>query len=92
MKRAEVGKDYGMVLLPEGLIEFFPEFLELLHEMLWFDRFVDNRYMSHERKYPCSNKQLVVIVISSSLFSLCSSSFLINANSTIVNIISSTKM
>jgi len=32
-KRAEEGKDYGLVLLPEGLIEFIPEVHVLLEEI-----------------------------------------------------------
>jgi len=31
--RAEQGKDYGIVLLPEGLIEFIPEFNQLISEI-----------------------------------------------------------
>lgn len=31
--RAEQGKNYGVVLLPEGLIEFIPEFSRLIQEM-----------------------------------------------------------
>eukprot|EP01034_Spumella_vulgaris_P025152 gene25152-31575_t len=33
VRRTAIGKDYGMVLLPEGLIEFFPEFSVLIHEI-----------------------------------------------------------
>eukprot|EP01120_Amphizonella_sp_Union-15-10_P005971 TRINITY_DN1848_c0_g1_i1.p1 TRINITY_DN1848_c0_g1~~TRINITY_DN1848_c0_g1_i1.p1 ORF type:complete len:579 (-),score=112.60 TRINITY_DN1848_c0_g1_i1:34-1770(-) len=33
IKRATAGKDYGVVLLPEGLIEFIPEVHELLGEI-----------------------------------------------------------
>jgi len=32
-KRTAKGKDYGVVLLPEGLIEFIPEFSALIQEM-----------------------------------------------------------
>jgi diphosphate--fructose-6-phosphate 1-phosphotransferase len=32
-KRAEIGKNYGIVLLPEGLIEFIPEFSSLISEI-----------------------------------------------------------
>jgi diphosphate--fructose-6-phosphate 1-phosphotransferase len=32
-RRASGGKDYGVVLLPEGLIEFIPEFSALIREM-----------------------------------------------------------
>ena len=31
--RAAAGKDYGIVLLPEGLIEFIPEFNALISEI-----------------------------------------------------------
>ena len=33
LARAEQGKDYGIVLLPEGLIEFIPEFNRLIEEI-----------------------------------------------------------
>lgn len=33
VKRSEGGKDYGIVLLPEGLIEFIPEFNALISEI-----------------------------------------------------------
>ena len=33
LKRSEDGKDYGLVLLPEGLIEFIPEFNHLINEI-----------------------------------------------------------
>jgi 6-phosphofructokinase 1 len=33
VKRRAIGKDYGVVLLPEGLIEFFPEFGVLIREI-----------------------------------------------------------
>ena len=33
VQRAEMGKDYGIVLLPEGLIEFIPEFSQLISEI-----------------------------------------------------------
>ena len=33
VKRREAGKDYGIVLLPEGLIEFIPEFEVLIAEI-----------------------------------------------------------
>lgn len=33
LQRAELGKDYGIVLLPEGLIEFIPEFNHLIAEI-----------------------------------------------------------
>lgn len=33
LKRREAGKDYGIVLLPEGLIEFIPEFEVLIAEI-----------------------------------------------------------
>lgn len=32
-KRAEAGKDYGVILIPEGLIEFIPEVASLLREL-----------------------------------------------------------
>ena len=32
-KRAQKGKEYGVILLPEGLIEFIPEFSRLIQEM-----------------------------------------------------------
>merc|ERR1719412_1892711 len=32
-ERSKVGKDYGVILLPEGLIEFIPEFEKLVKEM-----------------------------------------------------------
>jgi pyrophosphate--fructose-6-phosphate 1-phosphotransferase len=33
IQRAEAGKNYGLVLLPEGLIEFVPEFRTLISEL-----------------------------------------------------------
>ena len=33
LQRASEGKDYGIVLLPEGLIEFIPEFNQLISEI-----------------------------------------------------------
>ncbi|CRX38163.1 diphosphate--fructose-6-phosphate 1-phosphotransferase [Estrella lausannensis] len=32
-KRSQLGKDYGAILIPEGLIEFIPEFRELIDEL-----------------------------------------------------------
>jgi diphosphate-dependent phosphofructokinase len=32
-KRAEVGKQFGAILIPEGLIEFIPEFKEMISEI-----------------------------------------------------------
>lgn len=32
-KRAEVNKDYGVILIPEGIIEFIPEFNTLIQEI-----------------------------------------------------------
>lgn len=32
-KRAKMGKNYGVILLPEGLIEFIPEFKQLIKEL-----------------------------------------------------------
>lgn len=31
--RAKVGKDYGVILIPEGIIEFIPEFKSLINEL-----------------------------------------------------------
>lgn len=33
VKRAETGKNYGVVMLPEGLIEFIPEFNALISDI-----------------------------------------------------------
>lgn len=33
LKRAEAGKNYGVVMLPEGLIEFIPEFNALISDI-----------------------------------------------------------
>lgn len=33
LKRAEGGKNYGVVMLPEGLIEFIPEFNALISDI-----------------------------------------------------------
>jgi len=33
VKRAELGKDYGIILVPEGLIEFIPELDILIAEI-----------------------------------------------------------
>lgn len=33
LKRAEMGKNYGVVMLPEGLIEFIPEFNALISDI-----------------------------------------------------------
>jgi len=32
-KRADIGKDYGVILIPEGVIEFIPEFKQLIKEL-----------------------------------------------------------
>lgn len=32
-KRSELGKNYGVILVPEGLIEFIPEMSVLIHEV-----------------------------------------------------------
>jgi pyrophosphate--fructose-6-phosphate 1-phosphotransferase len=32
-KRSAIGKDYGVVLVPEGLIEFIPEMSVLIKEI-----------------------------------------------------------
>ncbi len=32
-KRADLGKHYGVILIPEGLLEFIPEFKKLIHEL-----------------------------------------------------------
>lgn len=32
-KRSEAGKDYGVILIPEGVVEFIPEFAQLLKEL-----------------------------------------------------------
>lgn len=33
LKRSEMGKNYGVVMLPEGLIEFIPEFNALISDI-----------------------------------------------------------
>ncbi|CAN0472571.1 unnamed protein product, partial [Hapterophycus canaliculatus] len=33
LKRADAGKNYGVVMLPEGLIEFIPEFNALISDI-----------------------------------------------------------
>lgn len=33
VKRAELGKNYGVILIPEGIIEFIPEFKQLIREL-----------------------------------------------------------
>jgi len=33
VKRAKLGKHYGTILVPEGVIEFFPEIGSLIHEI-----------------------------------------------------------
>jgi pyrophosphate--fructose-6-phosphate 1-phosphotransferase len=32
-KRSSIGKDYGLILVPEGLIEFIPEISLLISEV-----------------------------------------------------------
>ena len=32
-KRSDIGKNYGVILVPEGLIEFIPEMSVLIHEI-----------------------------------------------------------
>ena len=32
-KRAEIGKNYGVILVPEGLVEFIPEMSILIKEI-----------------------------------------------------------
>jgi pyrophosphate--fructose-6-phosphate 1-phosphotransferase len=33
IKRHEKGKDYGVILVPEGLIQYIPEFSDLIFEL-----------------------------------------------------------
>jgi pyrophosphate--fructose-6-phosphate 1-phosphotransferase len=33
VKRAEMGKNYGIILIPEGVVEFIPEMKALIHEL-----------------------------------------------------------
>jgi diphosphate--fructose-6-phosphate 1-phosphotransferase len=40
VRRSRAGKDYGIVLLPEGLIEFIPEFNALIDQVCEIFRFV----------------------------------------------------
>lgn len=46
VKRAEAGKNYGVVLIPEGLIEFIPEFKTLISEL---NRLLANGNLSKEQ-------------------------------------------
>lgn len=48
-KRAEMGKDYGVFLIPEGIIEFFPEMKPLISEIN--ELFGENTDIQNPRKY-----------------------------------------
>jgi pyrophosphate--fructose-6-phosphate 1-phosphotransferase len=56
VKRAESGKNYGIVLIPEGLIEFIPEMSVLIKEL--------NHYLSIES--PISHMQILSKLTASS--------------------------
>ena len=51
-KRSEIGKDYGVILIPEGIIEFFPEVKPLLSEIN--EMFGENNNIEDPRKYVLS--------------------------------------
>lgn len=46
-QRAEQEKDYGVILIPEGIIEFIPEFNTLITELNRLS--IDSKSQSHER-------------------------------------------
>lgn len=48
-KRREMGKDYGVFLIPEGIIEFFPEMKPLIEEIN--ELFADHKTIDDPRKY-----------------------------------------
>lgn len=37
-ERAEAGKNYGLIVMPEGLVEFVPDLKDLIHELSWIIR------------------------------------------------------
>lgn len=62
MKRAELGKNYGIILVPEGLIEFIPEMAILISEI---NELVSREFEGDIREYVSSN----LTVASAALFS-----------------------
>lgn len=51
-KRAENGKDYGLLLIPEGIIEFIPEFRQMIKEL---NAIKDQNAMSDIQNHLSSN-------------------------------------
>lgn len=52
MKRSELGKNYGIILVPEGLIEFIPEMAVLISEI---NELVSREFSGDIREYVSSN-------------------------------------
>ena len=52
LKRAEMGKDYGVFLIPEGIIEFFPEMKPLISQIN--DLFGEDNLIEDPRAYVLS--------------------------------------
>jgi pyrophosphate--fructose-6-phosphate 1-phosphotransferase len=51
-KRSQIGKDYGVVLVPEGLIEFIPEMSVLIKEI---NELLSKTFQGEIRKYVSSH-------------------------------------
>ena len=52
VKRSELGKNYGIILVPEGLIEFIPEVAVLIAEI---NELVSREFEGDIREYVTSN-------------------------------------
>jgi len=51
-KRAAIGKNYGIILVPEGLIEFIPEMSQLIKEI---NELLSKNFEGEIRKYVSSH-------------------------------------
>jgi diphosphate-dependent phosphofructokinase len=51
-KRAAIGKNYGIILVPEGLIEFIPEMSLLIREI---NELLSKKFEGEIRKYVASH-------------------------------------
>ncbi len=58
VKRAKAGKNYGIVLVPEGLIEFIPEMKELINALN--DSLADNEAALAKLATPAAKKEFIL--------------------------------